>query len=203
MRSVIQVMQVLRVPPMGKLVVDVGKQRYESWDDITDENVHRLLLAAIGELVNFAGGYDNLVNAGVAPPITTGASAAARPPERPQPGLEEQQAAFLASLEAERDTLREAAPTKRASIIGGGRSKPTAASAPSREPTVVEQIDAILQKHIAADPSLAQRSIHLEQNPSGGLRIQVDGTYYQKPAEITETKIQILIKRALEEWENL
>jgi hypothetical protein len=190
---------------MGKLVVEVSSQRYESWADIDDENVRRLLLAAIGELVTFAGGYVNLVEAGVAPPGATDPTRDATPsPETEQPSREQQQAAFLAALEAERDALGETPPQGKPSVLRGLRT----ASAPASPPTakselnVVEQIDAILQKLVGADPGLVQRSIHLEQDPSGGLRIEVDGEYFQRPAEIEETRIQIYIKRALEEWES-
>lgn len=203
MRNVIQVMQVLRLPPMGKLVIDVSDKRYESWADITDDNVRRLLLAAIGELVGYVGGYEKLVDAGMAPPLMSSAAPTAfAPSAAPQPTIQEQQAAFLASLEAQRDALLEAPPPRKPSIVGGLRPKPLETPAPEGKASVVEQIDAILQRHLAADPNLLGRSIHLEPDPEGGLQIEVDGTYYKRPAEIKDPNIQIHIKRALEEWES-
>lgn len=82
-------------------------------------------------------------------------------------------------------------------------ASPAPEQAPSpRELSIVEQIDAILQKYIAADPRLARRSIHLEHAPNGGLRITVDNNYYQRPAEIEEKEVQLVIKMALKEWES-
>jgi hypothetical protein len=67
--------------------------------------------------------------------------------------------------------------------------------------TVVEQIDAILQRYLVANPDLARHNIHLRQDGSGGLRIIVDGQSYQSPREIEDHEIQAVIKRALQEWE--
>lgn len=202
MRNEINLMQVLRVPPLGKLMVEINKERYESLANVTNEKLKRALLAAIGELVGFAGGYEVLVEAGVAPPVTSPEPAAAQP----QPSLEKQQAAFLAALEAERAALRAPSEPVKPSVLSGLRSSmtpaPQTAEPPSAGLSIVEQIDAILQRRLAADASMAQRSVHLEKDPSGGLRIRVDGTIYQKPAEIKDTKIQIHIRQALKEWES-
>ncbi|MCB8942647.1 MAG: hypothetical protein H6658_02610 [Ardenticatenaceae bacterium] len=193
MQNPVVVMRVLRMPPMGKLVVEVNKNRYEKWDDISDENVKRLLLAAFGELIVFANGYENLVEAGFAPPIVSEPA-----PERP---LADRQAAFLSSLESEKSAAQNAKtvpPTFATLAPRKPGSKPATPAAPT---TIVEQIDAIVQKHLVANPELAQHEIHLRQDGSGGLRIVVDGTAYSSPKEIENPDIQAVIKRALLEWE--
>jgi hypothetical protein len=222
MQQELEVMRVLRLPPRGKLVVEVGGQRYESLADVTQPALRQRLTAAIGELVTFAGGYNVLVDAGVAPLLLTTAPSARSPVEAdvvsstavsgPAPTLTEQQTAFLESLERQRDELKQAAegPRRRSalsSLVLGQPAKPAVIEAPV-EPigppaklTIVEQIDQILQRHLATDPQLARRSIHLEQAPGGGLRIVVDGKYYQRPGEIEEKDIQLFIKMALKEWE--
>ena len=196
MQNPVVVMRVLRMPPMGKLVVEVNKNRFEKWDEIEDENVQRLLLAAIGELIVFADGYDNLVAAGVAPPLATATS------EEPARPLEERQAEFLTALEAEKASV--SATPKPTSFIKRAAGQPGAKQVGStaEAPSVVAQIDAILQRHLAAKPKLAeQHDIHLRQDASGGLRIVVDDTSYQSPKEIEDPIIQKVIKRALQEWE--
>ena len=67
--------------------------------------------------------------------------------------------------------------------------------------SLVEQVDAILQRHLLTEPELAERNIHLVQDPSGGLIIEVDGQRYQRPREIENPRIQLMIKQALKEWE--
>ncbi len=195
MRRELDVMRVLRVPPLGKLVIEVGTARYESLAEITDEKTKRVLLAAIGELINFAGNYEALVEAGVAPPSESSKTASQEPP------LEQRQAEFLARLESERDALKGTPPLN---PTLAAPSPTVVAEIPSvqRELSVAEQIDAILQQFIAADPEMANRSVHLIPNPSGGILIEVDGTMYQKPGDIPEQPIQLLIKRAVKKWDS-
>ena len=196
MQNPVVAMRVLRMPPMGKLVVEVNKNRYEKWEDVTDENVQRLLLAAIGELIVFADGYENLVEAGVAPPIVAPASESERP-------LAERQAEFLSSLEAEKNAAQ-ATQTKPSSFVARAAIQPgqkPASATPTPPKTIVQQIDAILQKHLIANPELNEHDIHLRQDANGGLRIVVDGTSYASPKEIEDPHIQSVIKRTLQEWE--
>ncbi|MCP4427493.1 MAG: hypothetical protein GY803_23635 [Chloroflexi bacterium] len=211
MRRELEVMRILRVPPLGKLVAEVNGERYQNLVEITDEKAKRVLLAAIGELIDFAGSYQALVDAGVASPAADAAPAQEEVP------LEQRQAEFLARLEAERDAVKQAPPKPRASVLSPRPQTPPPdiASAdilsddsvapdavlPQRELSVAEQIDAILQKHVAAAPEMADRSVHLVQDPTGGIRIEVDGKIYEKPGDIPEPEVQGLIKRAVKEWD--
>ena len=204
MRKEIKVMQVFRTPPMGKLVVSVDDQRYENISEITEQSKKRLLLAAIGELIVFAGGYQELVNAGVAPHLQTGKSQQ-NIDHSPSELLEKQQQ-FLAKLEAERDAIKATPPPKPSfPILSGVRplipNEEVPESIKNKSLTIVEQIDLILQKHVAADESLSEHKIHLTKGVKGGLQIQVDDILYEKPRDIPNKRIQLVIKQALKEWE--
>ncbi|MCB9422652.1 MAG: hypothetical protein H6667_22810 [Ardenticatenaceae bacterium] len=198
MRRELEVMRVWRVPPLGKLEVEVDGQRYQKLSDITDEKARRVLLAAIGEMIDFAGNYQVLVDAGVAPSIGSA--------KRTEPPLEQQQAEFLARLEKERDAVKGTLPPRPPlAVLGGAKLSEEALAAQEaarkRPLSVAEQIDEILQKHVATSPDMAERAIHLVQNPAGGILIEVDGKKYGKPADIPEPAIQELIKRAVKEWD--
>ena len=198
MRRELEVMRIWRVPPLGKLEVEVENRRYQNLSEITDEKARRVILAAIGELIDFAGGYQVLADAGVAPPVGG--------PAKEEPPLEQQQAAFLARLEQQRDALKAAPPPKPPlAVLGGVKLTEDTLMAQEevrkRPLSVAEQIDEILQKHVAADPEMAERSVHLVQNPAGGISIEVDGKRFGKPADIPEPAIQELIKRAVKEWD--
>ncbi|NJN53948.1 MAG: hypothetical protein HC804_03835 [Anaerolineae bacterium] len=193
MKSEVEVMRVLRVPPLGKLVVEFRGKRYEKLSEVGEENVKRLLITAVGELIAFSGGYQSLVDEGVAPPVTQRGSQSAE-----GEAISEKQAKFLASLEASRDAT--AAEKKRPSMMLPGINR--VSSVPSSALNPVEQIDRILQRYVEADPELSDRSIHLVQHPAGGLQIDVDGKRYQRPSEIEDTRVQLLIKKAIKEWES-
>ncbi len=206
MEKEIEVMQIFRIPPMGKLVVSVNGQRYQHISEITEPNKKRLLLAAIGELIVFAEGYQELVNAGVAPHLKP---SPLQPNSDNSPAdLLEKQQQFLAKLEAERDAIKATPPPKPSfPILSGVRpvlpNPDQPESIKNKSLTLVEQIDQILQKHVASDPELNEHSIHLIQGLKGGLQIRIDDTLYEKPRDIPNKKIQLVIKRALKEWETL
>jgi hypothetical protein len=201
MDNEIEVMRVVRVPPMGKLVVEVNGHRFERLADIPNAPLRQRLLAAVGELIVFADGYKKLVDAGVAPPIAPESSRSQTGPDQVSPELEARRAAFISSLERERDALvaqADQAPEPTHIISAAVKDEPLVPTEPG---SIVGQIDNILQKYVRAEPKLEGRSIHLEQAPAGGLRIKVDNQVYQRPAEIKEKEIQLVIKMALKDWE--
>lgn len=232
MRKEIEVMRVKRVPPMGKLVIEVGGQRLEKLHEVQSDRVKQRVLAAIGELISFAGGYRALENAGLAPPLEPPRGRQAR--EAEEGPLTPAQEAFLASLEGQLLGSAEGAPEQSTAQLGPELPPPiaepaepteaeiatpvgeTATPGPgdkAKEPAgetsdtsasvnLVAEIDEILQKYVGATPSLAGRSIHLRQVPAGELEILVDGKSHRHPKEIEEKTIRLVIKKALKEWES-
>lgn len=198
MQNEIEIMRVLRVPPMGKLVISFSNQRYASIDEISEANVRQLMKTAIGELITFAGGYQQLVEAGVAPPLAAPQSAA-----RSVSSENEEAEKFISKLEREKEELKSAGPKPTPSLLTNMRRRPATTEASANKMlSLVEQVDAILQRHLLADPELAERKIHLVQDANGGLIIDVDGKRYERPRDVENPQIQIMIKRALKEWES-
>lgn len=199
MQNEIEIMRVLRVPPMGKLVVSFNNQRYESIAEVSEANVRQLMQAAIGELITFAGGYQQLVDAGVAPALTPssaeGTSSAAQ-------GDSVDAEQFLSQMERERDVLKSSGSKPSPSLLTNLRRRPASSeTSADKMLSLVEQVDEILQRYLLTDPELANRKIHLVQDAKGGLIIEVDGQRYERPREIEDPRIQVMIKRALKEWE--
>jgi hypothetical protein len=201
MQNEIEIMQVIRVPPLGKLVVRFNGQRYESIDEVSEANVRQLMQAAIGELITFAGSYQTLVDAGLAPPLSTQHSAPASIASS-TPGDDAEAERFVNKLERERDALKSTAPKPTPSLLTNLRRRPATTEASANKMlNLVEQVDAILQRHLLKDPELGDRKIHLVQDAGGGLIIDVDGKRYERPREIDDPRIQNIIKQALKEWE--
>jgi hypothetical protein len=216
MRNEVDVMRIWRVPPLGKLVVEANGQRYATLAEISDPKLKQRVMAAIGELISFTGGYQNLVDLGLAPalvPVPPKPSPDDEPAAPASPELARQQEEFLARLEAQRDEV-----ANRRVRSGLGKSPESLTRAEplvtftetgdvlppkdtaARPLSIAEQIDAIVQKYVALDPAMHNRGIYLEQNPTGGLRIKVDGLFYEKPADIPDKDVQALIKTAVKEW---
>jgi hypothetical protein len=199
MENIVEVMRVKRLPPMGKLVVEVGNQQFDRLSQIQDEMIKQLVVAAIGELIVFADGYQTVVDAGVAPPIITSTSAG---DSNQEPSISEREASFYASLEQQRLAAL-------AGDLDISRSEPDQVSnSTAIDPSQLEddldiagQVDVFLQDQIYKDPDLRGRSIHIVGDPAGGLIITVDGVSYSKPTEITDTSVKSAIQLALREWD--
>lgn len=195
MREEIELMRIMRVPPLGKLVVQEGGNRYEMLSEVQDERLRRRIITAIGELMGFAGGYQALVDEGVAPPLTAQTPSGGL--QSKAAALKEQQDRFLDRLEQERERLAQAnatrsVPDPSASVVQEAKKEPA---------SIVEQIDKILQRYVASSDMYSSRSIHLIQGREGNVKIEVDGRVYDRPRDIDEKPIQLMIKRALKEWE--
>lgn len=67
--------------------------------------------------------------------------------------------------------------------------------------SMVGQIDAILQEHLANSP-LANRAIRLMESPEGGVVVIVGLTKYDSVGEVPDPQVQAMIRTAIAEWEN-
>ena len=216
MKQEIEMMRVFRVPPLGKLVIEANEERYTSLAEVSNPKIRQRILAAIGELVDFSGGYAVLEEGGVVPQLTPTTSAQADTPSKPaSTGQLRQQEAFLADLEQQVEAEKNKPPKKSrvgallaptpaseetpmVEISESGEVKATVM--PAKPLSIAAQINLILQKHLAEHPEMADRGIRLEQSAAGGLQILVDGNYYEKPGDIEDTAVQGMIKTAVKEW---
>jgi hypothetical protein len=182
---------------MGKLVVEVNSTQYDKLSEIPAENLMQRILAAVGDLVVFVDGYDTLVRAGMAPPISgtdqTGAPYAS--------SVQDRQDAFRDELARQRYETQLKSQTQQ---FSGNQDRPSdgeSSTGPDSDLSMVDQIDIILQRYLSEDPALKGRVAHVESAPEGGLRIRVDNHYYSQPKEIEDTRIRRALMLALREWE--
>ncbi len=66
--------------------------------------------------------------------------------------------------------------------------------------TMVGQIDAILQEHLASSP-LANRAIRLFEPPEGGVIVMVGLNKYNGVNDVPDPEVQAVIRGAIAEWE--
>jgi hypothetical protein len=193
MESVIEVMHVIRIPPLGKLIVEVSGARYETLSDVKDPAARQRLIAAIGELVVFANGYEALVDAGVAPP--------AGDDELASLSMDERREMFVSSMKRQTDSLRMPEPAT-VDVVGAATDSSVTEESPL-DPglaRIVSQINAILERKIQGDSELESRKIRVLKTGEGDLRIEVDGNYYRRPSEIEDEVARELVGAALKEF---
>ena len=86
------------------------------------------------------------------------------------------------------------------------QDKPAAPAAKNDRPaapanSIVAQIDAILQEHLAGTP-LEDRGIFLAQSPEGGVNVYVGLTRYSGVDDVPDAEVKAAIRAAISEWEN-
>lgn len=209
MDKAVEIMRIVRIPPVGKLVVEIGSKRYFTLAEMDDPKMRQLFLAALGEMIVSAGGYQTIVDAGFAPPLATPPSlsqlqtaASSSAPSR-TPSLEEQQAAFLTSLEQGGVSDSSSADnTSSRSSFFRRRPRVTQPEEPLLPPlNIAAELNAILQRHLANDPELRKQTIKIEGGLRGGVRINVNGQYYEDVAHVPDPIVRMAIKLATREWE--
>ena len=67
--------------------------------------------------------------------------------------------------------------------------------------SIVTQIDAILQAHLAGTP-LEERGVFLTQSPEGGVIVYVGLTRYTSVDDVPDAEVKAAIRAAIAEWEN-
>ena len=77
---------------------------------------------------------------------------------------------------------------------------PPAAAATRANRSIVEQIEDILQDMLAGTP-MAERGIHLHQDPARGVVVQVGLEYFDGIDSVSDPEIKSLLKSAVAAWE--
>ncbi len=191
MEKPIEIMRIVRRPPLGQLVVENNGRQYEKIDEINNQQLSQMVLAAVGDLVAFVGGYKVLVDAGFAPELITVAD--------DEPSLEKQQAAFLAQLQQQNPANTQQDGAAAPSLFR--RRRPTAVVDDVSALDIAGALDDLFQKHLTRMPELSSEHVRVETNLRGGTRINVNGRYYEEPGAIPNPMIRLAYKMAVREWE--
>lgn len=67
--------------------------------------------------------------------------------------------------------------------------------------SMAEEIEELLQYRLMMTPDLATHTIHIHEAPGGGVKIEVDGHYFDGVNEVADPQIQSFIQRVIREWE--
>jgi hypothetical protein len=195
----IEVFRIYRDLADGALIVEIHGQRYRSLGEITDAQVGRRFLGNVKALAHFArlGDVEIPDEWGAESPSSPRGESAASvspaqssqplPPPPPPP----------TSTPASR-------PPESPSLLGGlfGRgAKPTEPEEEIDVRPMAEQIEELLQYRLTASPDLRHRSIHVRSAVDGGVRIEVDGRYYDGVGDVEDEDVREFIQSIIREWE--
>lgn len=181
----VEVMRILRDLADGSLLVEIDGQRYKRLADIADAQVGRRFIGNAQALAHFAHLDDVKV-----------------PDEWGElPGAAEARVTSPPPSEAVRQSPPRAFPSSREQNTASSSKPVSSEEAEGPALSMVEQIEELLQFRLTATPDLAQRSIHVRSALDGGVRIEVDGRYFEGVGEVPDDRVREFIQSIIREWE--
>ena len=72
---------------------------------------------------------------------------------------------------------------------------------PMPELNIAEAIEAYLQHKLKFTPEYATRMIHVLSAPGGGVRIQVDNTFYEGVGDVSDVGVRTFLQQTIAEWQ--
>jgi hypothetical protein len=98
-----------------------------------------------------------------------------------------------------------AQPPESTSFLGGLFGGRGATSAEPEEVVdarpMAEQIEELLQYRLMGSPDLRHRSILVRSSADGGVRIEVDGRFYDGVGDVEDAEVRAFIQSIIQEWE--
>lgn len=74
--------------------------------------------------------------------------------------------------------------------------------AAQEQPTgIADAIEAFLQARLLGSPQFATRSIHIRPTPDHGVRIEVDGHFYDSISDVIDPDVREYLEMMMREWE--
>jgi hypothetical protein len=162
----------------GGLIIQMGDQRYRSVGEIQSPDLVRRLTTIVRELSGMVGAPVPTV---VPPPGVIRSLNPAPAPITPLPSAES---------------------SKTPGIIGRalGRSAP-----PKKEETqpagIFAAVEEFLQGRLANTPAFAQRSLHIRPSLDHGIKIEVDGKFYDSIDSVADADVRDFLFTIMREWE--
>ena len=216
-----EILRLIRNAHTGEQTIQIAGRSFDSIAEVPHPKAQQIILTAVGNLVAFAGGYDELVAAGVSPPLASTQietdtpmesfldqfTETEAPPQQPTPPSSPTPppppADLLGTLRQENLSKVEDKPAKRVSFWGnlrGGRPKPKPVE-PLPLLNLGQQLNLIVQKKLKEEPQLQGRRISISNDDFGGIEINIDGRKHDDVAQVDDPLARMLIKLAITEWE--
>lgn len=171
----VELLRVLRDRTDGALIIEMEGRRYRALGEFTDFEKQRRFVGTINSLARLAGldqpGARQTWQTTSAPP-----PAVSPPPTPAEASVTRLGGAFHRKRDDE------------------GEGEPQILS-------VAAQIEERLQRRLLAAPEFAHRSLHIHSTPDGGVRVEVDGLFYNGVADVPDQEARAFIQDTIHLWE--
>ena len=195
-----EVMRVLRDNLTGRILIELGGQRYATPGEVQDADLRQALQTILADLKVFqTGGASDPIGT-MQPPADGSATDTALLPENASMALPPR----AASAPASRATTNEPPPLPKPTMNPFKQMavlREMAKIPPTPTMTIAEQIDAVLQDHIEGTP-LKERGIRMRPGPRGDAIFDLDGASYTGVEELPDEDVRGVVRAAIAEWES-
>jgi len=184
--EVVEVLSIVRDVSEGGLIIQIGGKAYRNPPALADAEFKRRFHSTLRDLnsVQRTSDLQPVEPAAQAPVEATSEMPYAPPlsPSMPAPG------------DLPKFTLPDTPPVK-----PKRGERPVAAPIP--EINIAASIEAFLQHKLSLTPQYANRSIHVRPALHGGVKIEVDGYFYESVGEVEDVAVRQYLAATIEEWQ--
>jgi hypothetical protein len=182
----IEVMRIWRDVNDGGLIIQMGNQRYRTAADIQSPDLLRRFTAVVRELSAMIGASVAPVQRGTIQPL---------PPATPPPYAQAPRPATNFSFAGSEQP-------KSGGMVNRLMGRPAAQPPANAEPAgIAASVEEYLQNRLPASPEFAQRGIHVRPSLDHGIKIEVDGRYYDGIDEVDDEAVREFLFTVMREWE--
>jgi hypothetical protein len=203
--EMIEVLRLYRDLSNGALVVQIGRQKYYSLDEIAEPQVRRRFLGNAESMAQFAQ-----LKKGTSPLIDWSAPAPTVNQARPAYPVDSQTIPDNAPLPpppisssaptGPRDPMAPPPPfSSKPDAAQTGSGKKAVEEAPPK--SIADEIEDLLQYRLALDPVFAHRSIHIRSADDGSIVVQVDDIHFDGVGDVKDDDVRAFLQRVVQEWE--
>lgn len=185
----VELLRVFRDLSDGTLIVEVDGRRFSSADELAGANLTRRFSKVVKDLAQWV--RDAQMRTAQAPPAPPVAPA-------PTPGT----AARHSLPDDEMPSMGPGTMFRQMTRAAMGHKPETPPAEDTPDLSIPEQIEELLQARLIHMPEFRERTIHVKPSLSGGVRIQVDDTYYEGVGDIADDDVRALLQDVVREWEN-
>jgi hypothetical protein len=184
----IELLRVWRDVSDGSLIIEIAGQRFTSLADLRAANLDRRLMNVVRDLTTMLRAMPPAPPTAAPPSPLPAPPQAAAPNDKPAPPDDEGM-----------PSLAPGALFKQMGRVARGYRPESVEETPML--SIPDQIEALLQKRLVDHPEFAEREIHVRPSPHGGVRIEVDGEFFDGVGEVADDQVRALIQDVVREWE--
>ena len=187
----VELLRVWRDLSDGGLILEIGGRRFRSVGDLRGTDLERRFVNVVRDLTALAR-TPAPPAARPAPPPARSASPparAAQPPAKP--------AAPTAT--GEMPSMSPGSMLRQMTRAAMGQAPEVAESQPAL--SIPDQIEALLQDRLAGSDTFSGREIHVRPAVGGGVRIEVDGQFFDGIGAVEDEAVRALLSGVVRDWE--